>query len=64
MSAQIVPLDREFDRAFAPFAEAAATRKCYIREPGGPPTVLKEVPCGDIVIIGSNLNLEAQVAKG
>lgn len=47
---RVIPLYQDFtDRGITPF-EASGTRRCYIRDPG-PPEVLREVPCGSIVII-------------
>ena len=48
--ARIIPRDPGF--AFRPFDNAtAATKKCYVIFDPGPPKVLTEVPCGDIIIV-------------
>ena len=47
---RIIPAD--LGRAHRPFATAAASaRKCYVIFDAGPPKVMTEVDCGDIVIV-------------
>jgi hypothetical protein len=48
LRARIVPKD--LDMAHRPF-EATAKKKCYVIYDKGPPPVLTEVDCGDIVIV-------------
>ena len=53
--ARIVPIDLGLaHRPFDTSAEASAKRKCYVIFDKGPPPVLTEVDCGDIVIVDDN----------
>ena len=52
--ARIIPLDLDLVRR--PFDQSAA-RKCYVIFDKGPPPVLTEVDCGDIVIVDEKFSM-------
>ncbi len=52
--ARIIPLD--LDLARRPFDQSAA-RKCYVIFDKGPPPILTEVDCGDIVIVDEKFSM-------
>lgn len=47
---RVIPLEADLERATRPF-QAAAGKKCYVIFDKGPPVVMTEVDCGDIVIV-------------
>ncbi|PRY67164.1 hypothetical protein B0I08_10757 [Glaciihabitans tibetensis] len=51
---RVIPLEADLDRAIKPF-QASAGKKCYVIFDKGPPAVLTEVPCDDIVIVDQRL---------
>ncbi len=53
--ARIIPLD--LDQARRPF-DLSAKRKCYIIFDKGPPPVLQEIDCGDIVIVDEKFTMD------
>ncbi len=52
--ARIVPLD--LDLARRPF-DLSAKRKCYIIFDKGPPPILEEIDCGDIIIVDEKFSM-------
>ena len=52
---RIIPLD--LDLARRPF-DVSAKRKCYIIFDKGPPPVLQEIDCGDIVIVDDKFTMD------
>jgi hypothetical protein len=54
--ARVIPMT-DLDLARRPF-DASAKRKCYVIFDKGPPPVLQEIDCGDIVIVDDKFTIE------